>query len=134
LAIEETAREVSEASGQDVPRLFLPRHPGAKKSLWHGMVIRNNGVEFVTPSIGEPSISGTVPDIDTVSALLANAITILRNAPGWQDVLAFNEFSLQIVVKKPVLWLKRDDKNWTDGDDIRLTEWLQRKRVHVTPP
>src|SRR5207249_3485743 len=57
-------------------------------------------------------------------ALLANAITVLRNAPEWQGVLAYNQFFLNTVTQKPVLWEKVIGARWVDADDIRLTEWL----------
>ena len=38
--------------------------------------------------------------------ILANAMTALRFAPEWCDVLAFNEFSLETVALKPPPWNK----------------------------
>jgi len=36
--------------------------------------------------------------------LLANALLVLRNAPEWAGVLAYNEFSLCTVTKKTAPW------------------------------
>ena len=41
-------------------------------------------------------------------ALLANAITALRDAPEWQGVLAFNEFSLVTVALKKLPWQSQE--------------------------
>ncbi len=65
--------------------------------------------------------------------VLVNAITMLRHAPEWQGVLAFNEFSLQTVTQRPAPWPQATaEKNWSDDDDVRTAEWLQRQGIFVT--
>jgi predicted P-loop ATPase len=65
-------------------------------------------------------------------ALLANAITALRDAPEWQDVLRFDEFALTVVaVNAP--WAKARTMRWSDGDDIRAANWLQHQGISVKP-
>jgi putative DNA primase/helicase len=64
-------------------------------------------------------------------ALLANAITALRYDPAWWDVLAFNEFSLYVVTKKPAPWKKEPGRNWTDYDDSMCADWLQHAGILV---
>ncbi len=64
--------------------------------------------------------------------LLANALTLLREAPEWANVLAFNEFTLFVTTKKPAPWQKTVGANWTDYDDSRTTEWLQLHEVPIT--
>jgi putative DNA primase/helicase len=65
-------------------------------------------------------------------ALLANAITILRYHPQWENVLAFNEFSLYVATKKPAAWQKQAGRNWTDYDDSMCADWLQHESILVT--
>ena len=43
---------------------------------------------------------------------LANAITILRDSTPWAGVLAFNEFTISIVTRKPTPWGKPADSRW----------------------
>jgi Virulence-associated protein E len=65
--------------------------------------------------------------------LLVNAITMLRHAPEWQGVLAFDEFSLQTVTQNPAPWPQSTaGKNWSDDHDVRTAEWLQRQGIFVT--
>ena len=64
-------------------------------------------------------------------SVLANAVTLLRESPEWNDVLAFNEFTLYITTKKAAPWQQRAGANWTDYDHSRTTEWLQRHDVLV---
>jgi predicted P-loop ATPase len=82
----------------------------------------------------------TLPDVSSLmirteagnpKALLANAITALRYCPEWDGVLAFNEFSLYTVVKNAPTWQKTIGENWTDYDDSRMAEWLQRFGILV---
>ena len=57
-----------------------------------------------------------VNDRGKVLPIVANAITMLRNAPEWQDVLGFNEFSLFMVTRKPTPWGKPAGEKWTDSN------------------
>jgi hypothetical protein len=45
-----------------------------------------------------------VTDKGKPRALLANAIIVLKDAPEWDGVLGFNEFSLDTVVLKSTPW------------------------------
>lgn len=60
---------------------------------------------------------------------LANAITVLHNAPEWRGVLALDEFSLFLVALKPTPWAYTG--KWTDHQDYLLTDWLQHHGVMV---
>ena len=60
---------------------------------------------------------------------LTNAITVLRNAPEWRGVLAYDEFSLFLMAVKPTPWAYTG--KWTDHQDCLLTDWLQRHGVMV---
>jgi predicted P-loop ATPase len=61
----------------------------------------------------------------TPKAVLANALVALREALEWQGVLAYDEFSLHAVAKKPAPWQTSAGANWTDFDDSMTAEWLQ---------
>jgi predicted P-loop ATPase len=63
--------------------------------------------------------------------LLANAITALRAAPEWAEVLAYNEFSLGTVAVKPAPWGGAAGAEWTDHEDRLVTDWLQHQGIYV---
>jgi len=67
----------------------------------------------------------------TAKALLANAITALRLAPEWADVLSFNEFSRQVRQGRPAPWMRATTDQWSDHDDRLTADWLQHQGVHV---
>ena len=69
LAIEETAREISDRRQGKTYRVFSYRAIlDRRKTSGMEWVIRNKGVEFVTPSSqGNLSVSGSIPVIDRVS-------------------------------------------------------------------
>jgi predicted P-loop ATPase len=62
--------------------------------------------------------------------LLANALTPLRGAAGWQDVLAYSEFDAGIYVRKtpPIGPVSGE---WSDQEDRLTVEWLQHRGIHV---
>jgi hypothetical protein len=73
-----------------------------------------------------------VTDTGVIKPLLANALLVLRNAPEWAGVLAYNEFSLRAVTARPAPWPQSTaGANWTDFDDSQLAAWLQRYGVAV---
>src|SRR6266550_1002354 len=63
--------------------------------------------------------------------ILANAYTALKYDPEWEGVLAFNEFSLHTVTKKPTPWEKPAGSHWVDHDDSLTANWLQHYGVLV---
>lgn len=68
LAIEEVAREVSDLRQGKTYRIFSYRSIlERRKAAGLEWVIRNKGVEFVTPVVTAPPVTDRVPDIDTVS-------------------------------------------------------------------
>src|SRR5438270_13791104 len=91
-------------------------HKGELALDWRGRLIRSKDTR---DGPGAPK------------ALLANAITALRESPEWKGVLAFNEFSLYATTKMPAPHQDRACGNWTDYDDARTTEWLQRNGILV---
>jgi predicted P-loop ATPase len=68
-------------------------------------------------------------------ALLANAITAMRECPAWHAVLGYDEFARETVVRsappwdvKLTRWVQRP---WTAHDDLLTAEWLQRQDIAV---
>ncbi len=64
--------------------------------------------------------------------VLANAIAAFRHAPEWGGVLAFNEFSLGTVALKATPWGVVPKGEWTDHEDRRAAEWLQKQGILVS--
>jgi putative DNA primase/helicase len=66
----------------------------------------------------------------------ANVITALTNDEAFAGALVFDEFRQELLVNRPLPW----DENalvipraWSDADDVRCAEWLQRREINVTP-
>lgn len=66
-----------------------------------------------------------------IKPLLANAMTALRFAPEWREVLAFNEMSRRTEVVGGSPWKPDADYLWSDNDDVRFAEWLQWRGIEV---
>ena len=64
--------------------------------------------------------------------ILANAMIALREAPEWRGVVAFNEFSLSVVVKAPAPFHSTIGAEWTDQEDRLATNWLQHQKIFVS--
>jgi hypothetical protein len=64
--------------------------------------------------------------------VLANAIAAFRHAPEWGGVLAFNEFALGTVALKLTPWGTVPKGEWSDYDDRRAAEWLQKQGILVS--
>ena len=68
-------------------------------------------------------------------ACLANTLTALRHVPGLKGSFRYNEFAYRIEVAQPLPWDENQDewiaRTWTDDDDVRLAESLQRQGVMV---
>ena len=66
----------------------------------------------------------------------ANVITALSCDEAFAGAIVFDEFRQEIVVT-PAAALGRAGeaapRPWTDGDDVRAAEWLQRRELNVTP-
>ena len=67
-------------------------------------------------------------------ALLANAITALRYAPEWQEVLAFNEFSLSVATRKPALLSGAGSGPWPGAWFSSPSGTCSEPRVNRTRP
>ena len=68
----------------------------------------------------------TRTDKGVVEPNLANAYLILKNDSRWDGVLAFDEFSSQILKLKPPPWPGGCHGPWTDADASQALVWLQR--------
>jgi len=85
------------------------------------------------PNIGELMV---LTETRKPRCIVANAITALEYSQEWAGVLAYDEFAQRTVVKKPTPWPKAVGSEWSDTDDIRAAEWLQRmpkNAVFVSP-
>jgi predicted P-loop ATPase len=70
----------------------------------------------------------------TPRGILANAITAVREAPEWQSVIWFNDFTERTVILGCPPWsAKRLEQDWTTADDILTAEWLQHTGITVSP-
>ena len=55
---------------------------------------------------------------------------------AFAGTLVFDEFRQEIVVNRPLPWDEDDaaiPRPWTDADDVRCAEWLQRREINVAP-
>jgi hypothetical protein len=66
--------------------------------------------------------------------VLANTNIVLAEDPKWEGVLAFNEFTLGVDVRKPPPWecASKIPFEWTDQEDRLATHWLQCHGIHVS--
>lgn len=66
-------------------------------------------------------------------ACLANGLTALRKHPLWNGVLAFDEFALHTLKRKPAPWDNGNFKPgpWRDNDDREAANWLQHEGIMV---
>ncbi len=67
-----------------------------------------------------------------VRPILANAIVPLSRAPEWWRLFAFDDFRVKVHTRRATPWGKPAGEPWTDTDDSRVCEWLQRAGVFVT--
>jgi predicted P-loop ATPase len=66
----------------------------------------------------------------------ANVIIALTSDIAFAGVLAFDDFSQEIVVRQPLPWDAATGpfpRPWEDADDVRTAEWLQLRGVNVAP-
>lgn len=66
----------------------------------------------------------------------ANVITALSNDVAFAGALIFDEFRQEILVNRPLPWDEtplRLPRPWSDSDDVRCAEWLQRREINVAP-
>jgi len=66
----------------------------------------------------------------------ANVITALSNDEAFAGALLFDEFRQEVLVGRPLPWDSAADwkpRAWSDADDVRCAEWLQRREINVVP-
>ncbi|MGJ4927492.1 VapE domain-containing protein [Bradyrhizobium sp. HKCCYLRH3095] len=66
----------------------------------------------------------------------ANVITALENDEAFAGALVFDEFRQEILVNRRLPWDQANStipRAWSDADDVRCAEWLQRRDINVTP-
>src|SRR5690606_16432254 len=66
----------------------------------------------------------------------ANVITALENDEAFAGTLVFDEFRQEVIVNRRLPWdspAAPIPRAWEDGDDVRLSEWLQRREINVSP-
>lgn len=65
----------------------------------------------------------------------ANIITALSNGEAFAGTLVFDEFRQEVLVIRALPWDEQSllPRPWTDADDVRCAEWLQRREINVAP-
>jgi len=66
----------------------------------------------------------------------ANVITALSNDEAFAGALVFDEFRQEILVMRSLPWEVQTaglSRVWSDADDVRCAEWLQRREINVAP-
>jgi putative DNA primase/helicase len=66
----------------------------------------------------------------------ANVITAVTNDEAFAGALAFDEFRQEVLVMRSLPWDEPPTavpRQWTDADDVRCAEWLQRREINVAP-
>lgn len=66
----------------------------------------------------------------------ANVITALTSDEVFAGAIVFDAFRQEIVVRRSLPWDAAGGpatRPWSDGDDVRAAEWLQRRELNVTP-
>jgi predicted P-loop ATPase len=66
----------------------------------------------------------------------ANVIVALTADPAFAGVLAFDDFSQEVVVRQPLPWDAATGtfpRPWVDADDTRTAEWLQLRGINIAP-
>jgi predicted P-loop ATPase len=109
--------DVLQSDGEDAVRMLIAatRPAAAFSNEWRKELLLNDE--------GEPR------------PVLANAITALRGAPQWQDVLWHDAFATTTVARKPPPWVRDragwSDTPWADRDDALVADWLQHQDIMV---
>jgi len=115
------------------------RSRGATVAFFEWDIATGKGIDDHFAAVGPDVVLGEIAAIDferrewranlilnrtgEPRALLANAITALRQSPEWEGVLAFNEFSIGVVALKPTPW-GAPAGPWTDHEDRLTADWL----------
>lgn len=71
-----------------------------------------------------PFIPGLIWGRDGLKNCLSNVYQILAHRPEWKGVVAYDEFSLCIVKRKPPPFADAAEGEWDSTDDSRTAMWL----------
>jgi predicted P-loop ATPase len=70
-------------------------------------------------------------DDGTIKPVLANLILILREAPAWKRVLAFDEFNNRVVIKgRPPWGEESSDATLSDQHETLARVWFQKNKIY----
>lgn len=64
-------------------------------------------------------------DTNKIVANIANAELYLDADADWRGAVGYDEFSHQIMIRRPLPWSNDVDRQWSDHDTTRLLAWLQ---------
>jgi predicted P-loop ATPase len=62
---------------------------------------------------------------------LFNVVHTLRNAEDWKEVLAYDEFAVRVVTKRPPPWADTNVEKWADDHDTRACAWFQEHGINA---
>ncbi len=98
-------------------------------------VTRKRRIATVADAIGEDDWRRELicNDQGGVKSILANAITYLSHSPELDSMLAYDEFAVRTMALQGSPWNPRS-REWSEIDDIKLAEWLQKRHCHVSVP
>ena len=117
-SVVDDSDEVERIKPHEVPVEAPIEQPAKVESLWQRQLLRTG--------------KGSAGPIRKV---LANALIPLRLAPEWKGVLRYNAFSHVVEIVKPLPWDRSGKleaaRAWTDFDDFRLSEWLQKRHIDL---
>jgi predicted P-loop ATPase len=72
-------------------------------------------------------------DDGQIAANLANLILILREAPKWKGVLAYDEFNARVVIRKRPPWGEEArEAPWSDHLESLTRVWFQKEKITPT--
>jgi hypothetical protein len=78
--------------------------------------------------IGSPMFKASSPFTHLITVHTTNLFNVLhalRNAPEWTDVLAYDEFEVRVVTRRPPPWGGTKVAKWADDHDTRACAWFQ---------
>jgi excisionase family DNA binding protein len=109
-------REAADEWLAKLPSVQAPR-PTASPSQSTKMIDWRRGLQ--SDGRGEPR------------ANLFNVLHALRNAPEWTDTLAYDDFAVRVVTKRPPPWGGSNVEKWTDDHDTRACAWFQSRGINA---
>ena len=62
---------------------------------------------------------------------LFNVLQTLRNTEDWEGVLAYDEFAVRVVTKRPPPWAGTNVAKWADDHDTRACAWFQEQGINA---